>query len=84
MDCCRITLHPSCARAGALGALQPLPPLCHLLWSVVLVWSYLTFLLMICKGEKRACRGKLQMTLIWDVLETLGRSDKSHKWPKEG
>lgn len=24
------------------------------------------------------------MTLIWDLLETLGRSDRSHKWPKEG
>lgn len=40
---------------------------------------------MICKGERRACEGKLQMTLIWEVLEkTLARSEKSHKWPKEG
>lgn len=84
MECCCITLHPPRARAGTQGAVQPLPPLCHLLYSVVMVWSCLTSLLMICKGEQRTCEGKSQMTLIWEVLETLERSQKSHKWPKEG
>lgn len=63
-ECCCITLSPSCARGCAWGALWPSHP-CHLLQSVVLVWSCLTSLLMICKVEKRASEGRSQMTLIW-------------------